>query len=415
MSYFDFSTPLDWSSRLADADIYKDGTKAATFTAYDDYVEFRYVDGYEGPPIASTLPNNGDTYVAAARQLPPYFSGLLPEGRRLSALRRSLKVAPDDDLTLLVTIGSDTVGDVQVVPSGTRPTDPTPLVDDWGQVNLEERFAASISAEPDAVFDPVAIAGIQDKMSGKAFSFPETTATSGPVIVKLNPEGFQHGIVAEHAMLNVATVSPNLTVPRHTVVTDAAGRRGLVIERFDRNLDLDTSTMTRTAVEDGCQAMDRYPADKYSLDTFDVIAALAQRCAAPGWATLQLLERFLLSYVVCDGDLHARNLAIYRNPDTGLWEPSPVFDVAPTVMIGDVTLAAPFAGNTVPVGRERFLDATDTLGVPRHAVEHLIDKAVPAIREAAVEALDTEEFGNAPRRDKAIRAISTRAERLVSP
>ena len=45
---------------------------------------------------------------------------LLPEGRRLGALRRAVKTSADDELSLLLAVGADAIGDVQVVPSGTR-------------------------------------------------------------------------------------------------------------------------------------------------------------------------------------------------------------------------------------------------------------------------------------------------------
>jgi len=47
--------------------------------------------------------------------LPAYFAGLLPEGRRLSALRRAVKTSADDELSLLLAVGADAIGDVQVV------------------------------------------------------------------------------------------------------------------------------------------------------------------------------------------------------------------------------------------------------------------------------------------------------------
>ncbi|MEA2024324.1 MAG: HipA N-terminal domain-containing protein, partial [Actinomycetota bacterium] len=87
------------------ADVYKAGVLAATLERFEDRVEFRYVEGYGGEAVAFTLPVTTMPVVAPARQLPPFFVGLLPEGRRLTALRRTLKVSADDELSLLLGVG----------------------------------------------------------------------------------------------------------------------------------------------------------------------------------------------------------------------------------------------------------------------------------------------------------------------
>ena len=47
-------------------------------------------------------PLSEEPVVTRGRGVPAYFAGLLPEGRRLSGLRRALKTSADDELSLLV-------------------------------------------------------------------------------------------------------------------------------------------------------------------------------------------------------------------------------------------------------------------------------------------------------------------------
>ena len=68
----------------------KAGHIAATLTRGCDGVTFAYVDGYAGPPVATTLPVDAPPVVTQPGQLPAFFTGLLPEGRRLTALRQSV-------------------------------------------------------------------------------------------------------------------------------------------------------------------------------------------------------------------------------------------------------------------------------------------------------------------------------------
>lgn len=65
---------------------------------------------------------------APAGAVPPFFAGLLPEGRRLTALRGAVKTSADDELSLLLAVGGSTIGDVTVLPEGVDATEPTPLV-----------------------------------------------------------------------------------------------------------------------------------------------------------------------------------------------------------------------------------------------------------------------------------------------
>ena len=216
----------------------------------------------------------------------------------------------------------------------------------------------------------------------------------------------------EAAMLAAAEQAGSFTVPDRSLVADSRGTTGLVVRRFDRVVS--KAGIRRLPVEDGCQVTGRYPADKYSLDTVVVIAALADRCAAPAVARLQLLERFLLSYLVGDGDLHAKNLAVWKAP-SGLWEPAPVYDLVCTAVYSDMTLAAPLNGSAAvhEMGRRRFLALGDVLDIPATAVAKLLDRRVPSIAAGVSEALEGPAFAGFPTRSKVHRVLARRAQRLL--
>ena len=83
---------------------------AATLTREPAGVTFAYLPDYDGPPVARTLPLDAPPVVSPSGAVPAFFAGLLPEGRRLSAVQRAAKTSADDDLTLVLMVGSDTVG-----------------------------------------------------------------------------------------------------------------------------------------------------------------------------------------------------------------------------------------------------------------------------------------------------------------
>ncbi len=390
------------------SDVYKGDTLAGRLTRHPDRVEFTYLPGYRGEPVSTTLPVTTEPVISPAGQLPPFFVGLLPEGRRLSALIRALKTSADDEITLLLAVGGDTVGDVRVVAEGAAPGGAAPVVefDDPSQVDFDHLFRRSLGS----AYDRAAIPGVQDKVSGRMITFP-AAGRGGPVIVKLDPPEYPGLTANEDAMLTVAETA-RYPVPARFLATDTAGHRALIVARFDRSRV--GSRPERHPVEDGCQAMGRYPADKYLLDTVEVIRGLAERCSAPEVARLRLTERLLLSYLVGDGDLHARNFAIWRGPG-GLWEPAPVYDVICTAVYGDSTLAAPLAGRerVREMGRNRFLEVCRLIGLPERAAILLLDRRLPVIAAAVAKTLEGPVFDRFPTRGKVARLLYRRAALLA--
>lgn len=92
------------------AHVLKDGVPAGTLTRGDGGVLFSYSTTYlqtGGRAVATTLPLTDEPVRTIGGAVPAFFANLLPEGRRLTALRRSVKTSADDELTLLLAVGSD--------------------------------------------------------------------------------------------------------------------------------------------------------------------------------------------------------------------------------------------------------------------------------------------------------------------
>lgn len=101
------------------ADGYAAGRLIGHVTRQPESITFTYREGYDEPVLVPHLPVGTTTWPAGA--LPPLLSNLLPEGRRLEALRKQVKTSLNNEVALLLAIGNDLVGDLQFVPAGTRP------------------------------------------------------------------------------------------------------------------------------------------------------------------------------------------------------------------------------------------------------------------------------------------------------
>lgn len=399
------TTALSDLTQVRRADVYKADHKAGTLTRETSGNVFRYLDDYDGPLVASTLPR-GEPILTPAGALPPFFAGLLPEGRRLTALRRSVKTSADDDLSLLLAVGEDMVGDVQVVADGEQPSDIAAVIEvrDFGTVTFREVFARAIGTAPDRV----GLAGVQDKVSARMITMP-VAHRADRYILKLNPPEFPVLVENEAFFLNAARRSGINTVNTRTV-RDAVGEVGLLVERFDRLMAAD-GALVRLAVEDACQALNRYPADKYSVTSEEVARALVAFADTRSVASRQLLQQFVFAYLTGNGDAHAKNFAVLRAVD-GDWRISPAFDLPTSYVYGDTTMALSIGGRRREnITRSTMLHFAATLGLPAAAAGRVIDELCAAF-DGWIGELDTLPF-DAGRLRKLRRAITYRRERLA--
>lgn len=397
---------LDELRRIDEATVWKAGRPAARLRRDSQGTAFEYLPDYDGPAVATTLPRDVPTVRHPAGALPPFFSGLLPEGRRLGAIRRAAKTSADDELTLLLAVGADAIGDVQVRPSGSRPEgEQTDSIDDLpalDEIVFAELYESVLAPEPK---DLVAIAGAQDKVTGRMISLP-LSHRGASWILKLDPPEFPH-LVANEAFFVAAARASGLEVVDTEIVRDRLGRPGLLVRRFDRVQD--GGALRHLAQEDACQALARYPADKYRLTAEQLIDGLAGHCGAPVVAARTLLQQFAFAFLSGNGDAHGKNFSILHRG--GEWRIAPAYDLPSTQPYGDSTMALTIGGkDREDLGRMDFLALGARTGVPAKAAARVLDELLAAM-PAWLDRIDELPFDDRTRH-KLRRACTYRAERL---
>jgi serine/threonine-protein kinase HipA len=365
------------------ADVYKAGVLAARLERYGGGTRFSYLPAYlasGGPAVATTLPLGGEPVLSAAGAAPPYFTGLLPEGRRLNALRRSVKTSVDDELSLLIAAGANPVGDVQIVGHGEK------LDPDEHAVQLDPKTPVDFDAllGDSGLIDPVALAGVQDKLSAGMISMPVARA-GRRFILKLNAPEFPHVVENEFVMFRYAA---RLRIPlsRVQLIRDVAGWPGLLVERFDR-IPVPggaPDAVRRLAVEDGAQVLGLYPADKYNVAYGQLCRALAAFCSAPLPALRNLAIQAAFAWLSGNGDLHAKNASMVQQP-SGEWTIAPVYDIPSTVVYGDKTLALTLDGKRTGISRKHFLGWATGLGLTDRAALQALQSALRAAGQLLVD------------------------------
>lgn len=304
------------------AAVYKAGVLAGRMWRVKRDVTFVYVEDYGGPPLASTLPLGG-TYTETAMHVPPYFAGLLPEGEtRRRSLSRALHVAEDDELGLLVHLGADTIGDVQILEAG----DELPDVDERSTPTDLDTVSFSELWLPEDRSRRSAVPGVQPKLSYHSRSL--IGSRLGRVILKFSPDASWHGVLHNERLFMTAARDAGLDAPDVQIVRDRDGVQAVAVTRFDRSWR--DGELVRHPQEDASQVLGLRPSEKYDPDARTVIEALSPLCTAPAVAARDLLHQMLYSYAVGDNDLHAKNLSIGQDPSTGVWSVTPVYDVLHT-------------------------------------------------------------------------------------
>ena len=357
------------------ADVYKGPRLAGTLRRDRDDVVFEYDDAYlttDGPDVATTLPRTAHEYRERGGAVPPFFAGLLPEGRRLSAIQAQLKTSADDEFSQLIAVGADCVGDVRVLPRGTAAEEPPaaavrdlPRPDD---VSFRRLFA-DLLENP---FADKAVAGVQSKISEQMISVP-VSGTFGPAIIKLSPPASPRLVENEAFFLDVARAC-GLEAASAQVIHDRDGESALVVRRFDRRRV--GGRAVSIAQEDAVQLAGRWPASKYLMSAREVFAAVARVSAAPVVEISKLVRLVAMSYVIGNGDLHAKNVSV-QSID-GLWRLTPAYDVLTTLPYGDRTTALETEGRRDNLRARDFVALAARHAVPETATRRIIAQVADA-------------------------------------
>ena len=382
------------TSPVVAADVYVGEELAGHFTTHaDGRTEFDYVEGAT-KAVASTLPISGAPYVTSAGALPPFFANLLPEGRRLSTLKRSVKASLDDELALLVAVGSDTVGDVSVIAHG-KPLAPSPAV-----IDLSGPLDFSAAITDAGIADPIAVPGVQDKASARTIAAP-VRGHNTEYILKVSPPEYPKLVENEAECFAIAAAA-KYPLAETQLLIDASGRPGLLITRFDR---LDG---TRLHVEDAAQVMGLYPSAKYSPAMEEVAEALMGVSASPSLTARSIAFQVALAWLTGNGDLHAKNLSlIWRGRRA---EMSPIYDIPSTVPYGDSTMALSVQGRKDNISGKAFRAFCTEIGLTVNATERVMAQALRVTDGAAERIVSAADFD--PRRARDLRRVLDRRRKL---
>lgn len=356
---------------MPDADVYQGDQLVAHLDRVREGVRLSFIDGVtlDRGYLASTLPAETIT----RSELPPFFLNLLPEGARLQMLLANAR-AKDDTLGLLLKVGWDSIGDVAVLPHGEKPGRhaAAAVQPRFEEVSFWDLFHAGVGENPDH-----SVPGVQEKISAGTIAFGVRTSNIPSAILKLNPPKYPKLVQNEEFFLRMARHC-GIDASRATIVQDKHEEFGLLVTRFDRLKR--GGRVVKLHQEDGCQLLNAVPANKYDLPLREIASTIARVSTAKVIETERLLRLVAFSYLIGNGDLHAKNISVLWNRVIRL---SPAYDLVSTLPYPNLVsnMALKIQGKDKNLRSGDFIDFARRFEIPEEAVlamvRHLCDRVEP--------------------------------------
>lgn len=317
------------------------GRRIGTLRQRGDYTQFGFNEGYLADPARPILglrfEENLRKPYASALRLPRWFSNLLPEGPLREWIAADRKVALDREMELLVQVGRDLPGAIQVI--GAEGPDEH---DDWHDSG-EPVDPGTAQVTNNTSPWRFSLAGVALKFSmlahGDRLTVP-AVGEHGDWLVKFPDYRFPDVPRNEFTMMSLAR-STGIEVPEirlvHRDELEGLPSRmwpnteewAYAVRRFDRRMDESRSAVH---IEDFAQVRDKYPQAKYE-GTFETVAALAYR-GRDLRALREVARRLAFSVMIGNGDAHLKNWSLIY-PDRRIPTLSPAYDLVSTTQYRD--------------------------------------------------------------------------------
>jgi serine/threonine-protein kinase HipA len=346
-----------------------------------------------------------------------FLDGLLPEGDARRAIAEDLRLRADDTFGLARALGRDCAGALVIQPEqDPAPAQPTTLTaEPLGEERLG-RLLDNLRIAPLGVDGRVRIslAGVQEKLL--LTRLPDgrwgrpVDGTPSTHILKPEIHGYPRTVqneafcmrLAKHLGLSVADVE----------VQTIAGRKLLVVARYDRLVDAETGAVERIHQEDMCQATATPPLNKYEEDGGPSLLAVARVLREVDPDSLEeLLRATTLNVAIGNGDAHAKNLSLLHGAG-GRLRLAPLYDLMSTLVYGRRRLAmyVDRVQRTDRVSAERLIEEAGAWGLARPRAQAIVEEMLARL-PAGIERA-AEEIEDSPRD---VRLTIARQARMLSP
>ncbi len=299
-----------------------------------------YVTGHHLNAASVRMPVRRAPYAGALVR--HWACNLLPEGDARRSIHGACPGVEIDDFELLALLGGECAGAVEFrLPGGEIANHGWDLdtADVVGLEPLVRRLDASSPWSPLNLPGRRALAGAQDKLA-------VVVEKDGFVRLPVDGEWSTHlikpdsqrlpGLRDREAVGMALAEAVGIPVAK-TRPIDIAGRRALLVERFDRVVTA-SGEIAPVHQEDFCQVLGLPSEFKYEAPSGASLADIATWCRhslPPDQAAeSELMSWIAFNLLIGNADAHAKNLSILHDPDGGR-RLAPAYDLVPTLSFSE--------------------------------------------------------------------------------
>lgn len=302
-----------------------------------------WVENRRGRPFSLSLPFTPGNQPIKGDKVSFYFDNLLPDSRDIrERLARRFSTASTKVFDLLVELGRDCVGAIQLLPEGDKPQNIKQIqYKPLDELQVAEMLDKAVNSDPLGRLDDdelrISLAGAQEKTAllwhNNQWCEPlgETPTTH---IFKL-PMGLVGNMKADmHASVEnewlCSKIMAGFDIPiAHCDIGVFNGKKALIVERFDRKLSSDGSWIIRLPQEDFCQAKGLSSLLKYQGDGGLSVKDCIKLLSNSNNAVIDKQHFFktqIIFYLLAATDGHAKNFSIAHLPNNQ-YKLTPLYDV----------------------------------------------------------------------------------------
>ncbi len=347
------------------------------------------------PLIRETLPGT----------LPPFIESLLPEGWLAQVLR-------DEDQRSVLRHGRRYMSNITIAENKAEqaqlPADImqgrlsafskdgvfTGSYQGPGRDTIDQSFEANL-AKIFATGSTPRLSGVQIKapmcLDDRGILAPATDLPFTHILKPAGTSGFEQMPVVEWMCLELGRCA-GFTVPAAVLVPMPDGMPpALLVERFDiRETPADER---RLALEDFCSILGVPAEDKYKGTIERMARALRGLSTAPDEDIANLYARALFAWLIADGDMHLKNIAVLKiaGPTGRSFQSirmAPLYDALTTRVfpgLGDDHMALKISGKDDRLNERDFETAARTMDLPLGTARNILNDMC----EALIKGLDT--------------------------
>lgn len=335
-------------------------------------------------------------------KLPPFISALLPEGWLESVLKsedeRSTLRSGKRYMSNITISGSN--AEIQQLPDDILDT---PLARYSVDGLFSGQYAGPAKSDIHASFernlatlyqnsDTPRLSGVQIKapmyLDADGYLLPSAGRPFTHILKPAGTSGFESLPIIEWLSLSLGK-SIGFEVPSFALINMPDDMPpALIVERFDiRHSHADDR---RISLEDFCSLLDLTAVDKYKGTIEQAARGLRAVSTSPHDDLLVLFKRALFAWLIADGDMHLKNMAVLkiaRNHEDKFQSirMSPIYDVVSTVVFPNLKhdrMALKMSGKDNRLKRKDYMFLASTMGLKASDAEFAIDDTVLKLQSA---------------------------------